>query len=489
MGISNSSTATLLDSSPTSKQQHNHQHFFQYAYLNSASQWPRLPRTPRSGQCTKQQQHHRVLLRELVNHSVQQRPVILRDLFHRRVVVHHWCVVLLRGVIDLDLFRGFVVHDPFIIAVHLLRPILVGLGVLIVIILISVVILHRRQSDYLIDRKLNIFVRNANRFPICSILLDYPNRSLEETSTRLWLLFGCGLLVATDACTVTPPTAFTIDADRLRAGDSFATATAAEIAAPGYSAVEFSAVAAAGDVQTVFAVGAGLTWTNAAFLNGAAGFCLLNNVVQAAYTVPVASIADCVPITLTSSQDVCDTPVTTIIIVVNVINGATVTATSTETKTVTNPITGTSGPVVTSSVGNNGTVYYTTTVACAQCQCPGYVPGQLTVIATKSVCPVCVASTVTPVTATVIPCATCPALVPGTATQTAGGNPSTYTVLVPATGTAVAGTPGKTPVVVVTGTAAAGNPTSPVTYTGAASSISAKGAVFGIVVGLFLSLC
>merc|ERR1711964_894487 len=27
-------------------------------------------------------------------------------------------------------------------------------------------------------------------------------------------------------------------------------------------------------------------------------------------------------------------------------------------------------------------------------QCPGYVPGQLTVIATKSVCPVCVASTV-----------------------------------------------------------------------------------------------
>merc|ERR1711964_253599 len=156
---SNSSTATLLDSSPTSKQQHNHQHFFQYAYLNSASQWPRLPRTPRSGQCTKQQQHHGVLL---------------------------------RGVIDLDLFRGFVVHDPFIIAVHLLRPILVGLGVLIVIILISVVILHRRQSDYLIDRKLNIFVRNSNRFPICSILLDYPNRSLEETSTRLWLFFGSG---------------------------------------------------------------------------------------------------------------------------------------------------------------------------------------------------------------------------------------------------------------------------------------------------------
>merc|ERR1711964_903134 len=89
-------------------------------------------------------------------------------------------LVFLRGVIDLDLFRGFVVHDPFIIAIHLLRPILVGLGV---IILISVVILHRRQSDYLIDRKLNIFVRNSNRFPICSILLDYPNRSLEETST------------------------------------------------------------------------------------------------------------------------------------------------------------------------------------------------------------------------------------------------------------------------------------------------------------------
>lgn len=309
-----------------------------------------------------------------------------------------------------------------------------------------------------------------------------------------------GQLIATDACNVIPPTAFTIDADRLRAGDSFATATAAEIAAPGYSAVEFAAVAAAGDVQTVFAVDAvaGLSWTNAVFLNGAADFCLLNNVVQAAYTVPIASIADCVPVNLVSSQEVCETPVTNIIIgveisiditiinVVNVINGATVTTTSTETKTVTRPMTRTSGPVVTSSVGSNGTVYYTTTVACVQCQCPGYVPGQLTVIATKSVCPVCVASTVTPVTATVIPCATCQPLVPGTATQTIGGKPSAYTVLVPAT--TAAGAPGQqTPV--VTATAVAGNPTSPVTYTGAASSISAKGAVFGIVVGLFLSLC
>merc|ERR1711964_743158 len=139
----------------------------------------------------------------------------------------------------------------------------------------------------------------------------------------------------------------------------------------------------------------------------------------------------------------------TIINVVNVVNGATVTATSTETKTVRHPMTRTSGPVVTSSVGNNGTVYYTTTVACAQCQCPGYVPGQLTVFATKSVCPVCVASTVPPVTATVIPCATCPALVPGTVTQTGGGKPSAYTVLVPAT--TAAGTPGQqTPVVTAT---------------------------------------
>merc|ERR1711939_479406 len=88
--------------------------------------------------------------------------------------------------------------------------------------------------------------------------------------------------------------------------------------------------------------------------------------------------------------------------------------------------------------------------------------------------------------ATVIPCATCAALVPGTVPQTGGGKPSAYTVLVPAT--TAAGTPGQqTPV--VTATAVAGNPTSPVTYTGAASSISAKGAVFGIVVGLFLSLC
>merc|ERR1712219_8712 len=322
----------------------------------------------------------------------------------------------------------------------------------------------------------------------------------RQLASGSYLAVVNGQLIATDACNVIPPTAFTIDADRLRAGDSFATATAAEIAAPGYSAVEFAAVAAAGDVQTVFAVDAvaGLSWTNAVFLNGAADFCLLNNVVQAAYTVSIASIADCVPVNLVSSQEVCETPVTNIIIgveisieitiinVVNVINGATVTATSTETKTVRHPMTRTSGPVVTSSVGSNGTVYYTTTVACVQCQCPGYVPGKLTVIATKSVCPVCVASTVTPVTATVIPCATCAALVPGTVTQTGGGKPSAYTVLVPAT--TAAGTPGQqTPV--VTATAVAGNPTSPVTYTGAASSISAKGAVFGIVVGLFLSLC
>merc|ERR1711900_19564 len=306
----------------------------------------------------------------------------------------------------------------------------------------------------------------------------------RQLASGSYLAVVNGQLIATDACNVIPPTAYTIDADRLRAGVSFATATAAEIAAPGYSAVEFAAVAAAGDVQTVFAVDAvaGLSWNNAVFLNGAADFCLLNNVVQAAYTVPIASIADCVPVNLVSSQEVCETPVTNIIIgveisieitiinVVNVINGATVTATSTETKTVRHPMTRTSGPVVTSSVGSNGTVYYTTTVACVQCHCPGYVPGQLTVIATKSVCPVCVASTVTPVTATVIPCATCAALVPGPVTQTGGGKPSAYTVLVPAT--TAAGTPG------LTATAVAGNPTSPVTYTGAASSISAKGAVF-----------
>merc|ERR1712093_821163 len=202
----------------------------------------------------------------------------------------------------------------------------------------------------------------------------------RQLASGSYLAVVNGQLIATDPCNVIPPTAFTIDADRLRAGDSFATATAAEIAAPGYSAVEFAAVAAAGDVQTVFAVDAvaGLSWTNAVFLNGAADFCLLNNVVQAPYTAPIASIADCVPVNLVSSQEVCETPVTNIIIgveisieitiinVVNVINGATVTATSTETKTVRHPMTRTSGPVVTSSVGSNGTVYYTTTVACVQ---------------------------------------------------------------------------------------------------------------------------
>merc|ERR1712144_75029 len=131
----------------------------------------------------------------------------------------------------------------------------------------------------------------------------------RQLASGSYLAVVNGQLIATDACNVIPPTAFTIDADRLRAGDSFATATAAEIAAPGYSAVEFAAVAAAGDVQTVFAVDAvaGLSWTNAVFLNGAADFCLLNNVVQAAYTVPIASIADCVPVNLVSSQEVCET--------------------------------------------------------------------------------------------------------------------------------------------------------------------------------------
>merc|ERR1711964_160053 len=60
---------------------------FQYAYLNSASQRPRLPCTPRSGKCTKQQQHrvvHRVVLRELVKQSASlpQLPQSLRPLFH-----------------------------------------------------------------------------------------------------------------------------------------------------------------------------------------------------------------------------------------------------------------------------------------------------------------------------------------------------------------------------------------------------------------------
>merc|ERR1711977_226991 len=71
----------------------------------------------------------------------------------------------------------------------------------------------------------------------------------RQLASGSYLAVVNGQLIATDACNVIPPTAFTIDADRLRAGDSFATATAAEIAAPGYSAVEFSAVAAAGDVQ------------------------------------------------------------------------------------------------------------------------------------------------------------------------------------------------------------------------------------------------
>merc|ERR1711964_50660 len=54
--MGNSSTATRLDSSPTSKHSTNTS-TFQYAYLNSASQRPRLPCTPRSGKCTKQQRN------------------------------------------------------------------------------------------------------------------------------------------------------------------------------------------------------------------------------------------------------------------------------------------------------------------------------------------------------------------------------------------------------------------------------------------------
>merc|ERR1712093_770473 len=63
----------------------------------------------------------------------------------------------------------------------------------------------------------------------------------RQLASGSYLAVVNGQLIATDACNVIPPTAFTIDADRLRAGDSFATATAAEIAAPGYSAVEFAA--------------------------------------------------------------------------------------------------------------------------------------------------------------------------------------------------------------------------------------------------------
>ncbi|PVH84795.1 hypothetical protein DL98DRAFT_512206 [Cadophora sp. DSE1049] len=316
----------------------------------------------------------------------------------------------------------------------------------------------------------------------------------QVTSGTPYLSLVGGQLVATQSCSEFPPVAFSIDADRLRVADSFATVTAATVAAPGFSALQFGTTAAATDIQTVFAVDTvgSLSWTNAAFLNGDAQFCLLNNVLQAAYTVPVASIPDCVPVLLVRSFEVCTTPSTNIVIgveitieitiinITNVINGVTVTTTSTETKTITSPLTGTPAPVVSSSVKGNGTEYFTTTVACGQCQYPGYIPGQLTVYQTKTVCPVCVASTITPVVATVVPCSSCQPLVPGpAATQTNGDNP--YTALVPAV-------PGQqTPY--VSGTAVKGQPTMPVTYAGGAATVSAKGAVFGILVGLLLSLC
>merc|ERR1712093_728090 len=45
----------------------------------------------------------------------------------------------------------------------------------------------------------------------------------RQLASGSYLAVVNGQLIATDACNVIPPTAFTIDADRLRAGDSFAT--------------------------------------------------------------------------------------------------------------------------------------------------------------------------------------------------------------------------------------------------------------------------
>merc|ERR1711900_31518 len=349
MGMGNSSTATRLDSSPTSKQQHKHQHFSICV--------PQLSFSAASASLhSSLRQVHKAAA---ASSRPSSRPSRARQPF---------CPApspLLR-------FRR---SHPFIVAVHLLRPILVDLGVLIVIIVIILIIVifssvASSSTTVNVTTSSTSSSTSSSATPTGSQSAPFFLTIQTAASKRRQLASGSylavvnGQLIATDACNVIPPTAFTIDADRLRAGDSFATATAAEIAAPGYSAVEFAAAAAAGDVQTVFAVDAvaGLSWTNAVFLNGAADFCLLNNVVQAAYTVPIASIADCVPVNLVSSQEVCETPVTNIIVgveisiditiinVVNVINGATVTTTSTETKTVTRPMTRTSGPVVTSSV-------------------------------------------------------------------------------------------------------------------------------------------
>ncbi|KAH7382104.1 hypothetical protein BKA64DRAFT_220711 [Cadophora sp. MPI-SDFR-AT-0126] len=303
----------------------------------------------------------------------------------------------------------------------------------------------------------------------------------QVTSGSSYLSLVNGQLVATRSCTELPPVSFTIDNDRLAIDDTFATTTTALVLDPGFSPIQFQSAQGPADIQTVFSIDptlGSLSWTDATFLNSNAQFCLLNNVLVAAYTVSVSSIAGCVPVVVIRSFDVCSNattsststlpgtstanpsatstsgsgPVTTgvsiivgveitiqiTIININiVINGVLVPTTKTETQTITSPLIATPAPSVGTSVINGKTEYFTTTVACGICQCQGAVPGEITAYRTVTVCPTCKPTPVNPVVETIVPCGKCQPLIPGPSgpsDQTKGGalhgNP--YTEYVPA---------------------------------------------------------
>ncbi|KAK0106154.1 hypothetical protein ONS96_003802 [Cadophora gregata f. sp. sojae] len=274
-----------------------------------------------------------------------------------------------------------------------------------------------------------------------------PSVKKRQTAGQSYLSLVGDQLIATEACTDSPPVALVIASGRLETvSGSAVTVASAVVASPGYSAVQFDATPDPADIQTTFALTPELSWSNAAFLNSEAQFCLLGNVLQASYTVQVSSIPGCVPVVLIPSTEVCSSasstvsgtlppsgvstsgPIPTVpsiiigieitiqitIIYITIeINGNLVHTTTCETQTLTSPLAPVPSTYVDTSVVDGVTKYVTKTVACGVCQHKNAVPGEITVYQVVTVDPSCT-TPVYPVVETVKPCAVCKPVVPGT---------------------------------------------------------------------------
>ena len=126
----------------------------------------------------------------------------------------------------------------------------------------------------------------------------------RQTQGQTYLSLVGNELVATQSCVELPPAELVINNGRLQAvSGSVITVSPSVVASPGYSILQFDTTSNLVNIQTTFAVDPVLTWSNPTFLNSQAQFCLLGNVLQATYSVSVASIPGCIPVILTPSND------------------------------------------------------------------------------------------------------------------------------------------------------------------------------------------